>query len=443
MESEIMSCGSRALRCAATLGVFLSLYAAAACAEAQKESLQEIHDQAEQLAKTPEGVESAIARYRSVVDTHRENEKLFQLALRKLGKHYRESGRFQDGAGFLIDLAYDLRTQSTATGKVLQEILYEYSLEDRALLSKIAAEKERSSSGPKPKTRRTAPSKGIADAILQRKDKALREKSLAKLREMLSTESSNADKASALATLRMALTAKFDRAPLRPLVLAQLKSDVVEIRALALQCLPGLEATAGDLDHVITLAEDPSAEVRMHVGGALIQLGKGDEGDKVIPALTKLLQDEDYKVIERTLRSMWGQYSSPEFDALLIKLSRNPRHHGHTIYHCLSTMRQKSAAVCSRLVEELDEPDWNNSGRAAWGLTYGVSKEAGSIVEAGLLKALPEETHAYTRKNEFKALRNVATEKSRPYLKSVIDSQLETEEFKELARKILADLDRK
>lgn len=423
------------------LVILFMLYVPVVCTEAKKESLQDIYEKAEQLAKTPEGMESAIAKYRSVVDIHRENDKVFLAALRGVLRCYSESGQIEEGARFLVGLSQSM--QNLEMMKAWQEIVSEFASKHSDVVKKVVAEMGLSSK-PKSKaeTARVVPSRKLIDAILQRKDKALREKSLAGLREMLSSESSNADKGSALATLRSALTAKFDRTPFRPLVLALLKSEVAEIRTLALQCLPGLEATASDLDHVIPLVEDPSAEVRRHVGSALIQLGKGDEAKKVIPALMKLLEDEDYKIIERTLRSMWGQYSSPEFDALLIKLSRNPRHRGHAIYHCLSTMRHKSATVCHRLVEELDEPNWNDSGRAAWGLTYGVSEEARSIVEEGLLKALPEEMNAYTRKNEFKALRNVATEKSRPYLKAVIDSQMETDEFQELARKIIEDLDR-
>jgi hypothetical protein len=178
----------------------------------------------------------------------------------------------------------------------------------------------------------------------------------------------------------------------------------------------------------------------MQAASALISLGKGEYPDQVIPALMRLLHDEDPNVVEASIRSMWGQYSSPEFDELLIKLSQVPQHHHNTIYFCLSTMRTKSAAVCRRLVEELDDPDWNNSGRAAWGLTYGVAEDAKALVEDGLLKALPEETNAYTRKEEFRALRGVATETSRDYLKSVADSNMETEETKQLAAQILSGL---
>jgi HEAT repeat protein len=279
----------------------------------------------------------------------------------------------------------------------------------------------------------------LAQSILQRDDAELREKALANLATMLAPDSS--DKVKGLSALRKALPARFDRAPFRPLVAALLKSNEDSARMLALQCLPGLEPDAAVLNEVIPLADDPSPQVRASVASALVQVGKGQHGDKVIPALMKLLQDSDSKVVEQSIRSMWGQYSSPEFDELLIDLSRKPPHHHNVVYFGLSTMRTKSIAVCRRLVEELADPDWNNSGRAAWGLAHGVADEAKPLVEEGLLSALPEETNPYTRREEFRALKQVATEKSRPYLQSVVDSKLESDEAKQAARQILEGLD--
>ncbi len=284
------------------------------------------------------------------------------------------------------------------------------------------------------------PVKTLVDDIIQRKDRALRRKALQEIEKMLSHESTVEDKRLGLATLRKSLTARFDRKIFRPLVIAQLKSKDSHTRALALGCLPSLNAVAADLELITPMAKDSSSFVRQHVGSALISIGDGDRGDIVIPALIRLLKDSDSKVIDSTLRSMWGQYNSPEFDKLLIELSNSKQHHGRTIYHCLSTMKSKSPAVCRRLVQELDNPDWNHSGRAAWGLTYGVIEKAKPIVESGLLQALPEEMNDYTRSQEFKALGRVATEKSSLYLQSVIDSDTETEKFQEMARKILARL---
>lgn len=286
------------------------------------------------------------------------------------------------------------------------------------------------------------PDPALVEAIIQRKDAGVRADALQKLEAGLAADASDDAKRRALATLLRSLTAKFDREPFRHGVLPMLESEDEQIRRLALQCLPGLEAKTEDLERVIPLAEDPSPKVRKVVALALIQVAKGKEPERIIPPLMKLLHDSDPDIIEASLRSMWGQYSSPEFDALLIELSRHPKHHGRAIYHALSTMRPKSLEVCARLIEELDDPNWNNSGRAAWGLTYGVPRNAYTLVEEGLLGALPEETNAYTRKQEFDALRGVASEASRDYLESVVASDMESDEFKQKARKILRELDR-
>jgi hypothetical protein len=288
-----------------------------------------------------------------------------------------------------------------------------------------------------------APIKELSTAILQRNDAGQREKALARLRTMLAAESPDDNKKPGLATLHSAIAAKFDRQPFRTLVLPLLQAKAPDLRALALRCLPGLDATTGDLALVLPLVADPAVEVREEVGPALILIDQGKEQEKIIPALMKLLRDPERSVVQRTLRSMWGQYSSPEFDELLIQLTKDREHHGPAIYNALSTMRRKSPAVCRRLIEELSDPDWNNSGRAAWGLTYGVTEEARPLVEEGLLKALPQETNEYTRENELRALLGVGTEKCRPYLQSLIDSPLETDKLKQLAREVLANLGRR
>ena len=422
------------------VAVLLSVCTTACSAETKQGSLREVYKEAAQLAQTAEGLEEGISKYKSVIEMHRANDKVFRSALRGLAKCYADSGRADDGIRFFISLAYE--SWATDQRDTLREILHEFGLKHPELMERVAADM-RLSSEQKPRIAPAAPSKQLADAVLQREDKLLRQESLERLREMLSPDSSVADKKSALATLRSSLSAKFDRDPFRFLVLPLLKSEDEEIRMLALRCLPGLGATSQVLSLVIPMADDASARVRMNAAGALIQLAKGEEKQKVVPALMKLLQDDDPDVVEQSIRSMWGQYCSPEFDRQLIELSRDPRYHHNVIYFGLSTMRSKSVAVCRRLVEELDDPDWNNSGRAAWGLTYGVTDEAKSVVEEGLLRALPEEMNPYTRRQEFRALRQVTTEKSRAYLRSVADSEMETEEFRKLARDILTDMDRR
>jgi len=400
-------------------------------------TLQDLYEEAQRLAQTPEGRAEAMAQYQRIIKIHQANARTYEAALRRLARCYGQAEQVEEGTRFFLDLAQ--RRANAQRSDPLREILGELRLKYPQRVNQAIAEMQ--SSGSRARSARPVPAEDLAQAILQRDDPLLREKGLERLADMLAESASDADKRQGLATLRSALTAKFDRAPLRDLVLLLLASDDAQVRALALQCLPGLEATADDLILVIPLAEDPSAQVRQRVGGALILLGKGERSEIVIPALMQLLRDEDSKVVEETIRSMWGQYAAPDFDALLIDLSYERKYHHNVIYFCLSTMRTKSLAVCRRLVEVLAEPDWNDSGRAAWGLTYGVPEEAEAIVEEGLLQALPEETNEGTRKNELRALANVASERSRPYLMSVAESDMETDEVRSTARQILARLD--
>lgn len=415
------------------------LLACRASTGAEPGTLQDVYEDAQRLARTPEGREEAMAQYHAVIEIHRANEKTYHAALRRLANCYSEAGQVEEGIRFFIDMAQ--ATWNAKRPNALEGILNEFKLKHPEIVNQVIAEMQ-SSSRSKTRIAPAVPAKELARAILQRQDTLLREKGLEKLRQMLAETASDAEKRQGLATLQSVLTAKFDRTPFRLLVLPLLASDDAQVRAPALRCLSGLGGTVEDLPLVIPMAQDASTQVRELVGGALIQLGQGERPETVIPALMQLLQDEDSKVVERTIRSMWGQYASPPFDALLIELSYEQKYHHNVIYFCLSTMRSKSPAVCRRLVEVLAEPDWNDSGRAAWGLTYGVTEDAKGLVEEGLLEALPEETNEQTRKQEFRALRNVATERSRSYLTSVATSQMETDEAKGVARQILADLDK-
>jgi hypothetical protein len=421
----------------ATPIVLLVIWAGTVANAATPGSLEEAYQTANGLATTPGGIDEAMAGYQAIVETHLANETVFDSALRQLARQYMDSGRVDEGIQFFLNLGQKMYGQQRPY--TLREILSQFKLKYPEQTEKAIAQLQSSSDrqiGGVP----AMPAKELSKAILQRDDAQLREKGLEKLQTMLAPQSSDDEKKQGLATLGSVLTAKFDRRSFRDLVLPLLASPTPEIRAAALGCLPGLEATTQDLDLVLPMAPDESPKVRREVGPVLIQVGKGQEKDRIIPVLMQLLQDKEPEIVEWTLRSMWGQYASPEFDELLIRLSRDPKLHGNVIYFGLSTMKSKSPAVCRRLIEELADPDWNNSGRAAWGLTYGVPEEAKSMVEDGLLKALPQETNEYTRKEEFRALRMVATEKSRGYLKSVVDSPQETDNDKQLAREILAEL---
>jgi hypothetical protein len=448
LAHERADCPQALRRCGVLATVSILAWTCTASAGAARGSLQEISRKADELAATPAGRAQAIAAYEALIETHLANEALFDAALRQLARCYVEAGRAEEGIRFVASAGQ--RMFDPKRGNALRDIMREFSVnypeQVTAAMNQMRSSLEEARvASERQETRAvaTAPLKELSTAILQRDDADQREKALARLRTMLAAESSDENKKQGLSTLHSALPAKFGRGPFRELVLPLLQAKDPGLRALALRCLPGLDATIGDLALVLPLVADPVVEVREEVGPALVLIDQGRAQERVIPALTRLLRDPERSAVQRTLRSLWGQYSSPEFDELLIQLTRDREHHGPAIYNALSTMRRKSPAVCRRLVEELSDPDWNNSGRAAWGLTYGVTEEAKPLVEEGLLKALPQETNEYTRENELRALLAVGTEKCRPYLQSVIDSPLETDKAKQLAREVLGHLDRK
>lgn len=401
-----------------------------------EKSLRQLFLEAEQLSKDPDKQEQAARMYQEVIRRHSYNESVVSDSLKELAKYYEDSDQLEKGIRFFA--LGRVRASTRSQEKVFKDIMEAYYLKHPKLVLKFSRELNQAS---RTSLHNFPASNELAKSILQRKDKTLREKSLKQLRGLFAPGSDDATKRAGLMTLQQVLTAKFDHKSFGPLVVPLLDSEDELLRAMALSCLPKVSGNIDDLPKIVVMTEDESKRVRQKVGSALIYIAKGKDAEVVIPALMKLMQDEEHDVIRSTIRSMWGQYTSPEFDEFLVGLSNETKYHHIVIYHCLSTISKKSPVVCQRLVEELSDPDWNNSGRAAWGLTYGVTEEAKPLVEAGLLKAIPEETNSYTRKQEFRALQQVATEKSRDYLQSVVDSDLETDQFKQLAAGVLSQLD--
>lgn len=406
--------------------------------DAPEKSIPQLIEEANRLAKNPQQSAAALAKFRELVEKHQQNEKLFNAALREYTNLLEEDGQAEQA----LDVMYQLFSAETTQSRYrfltdnMERYQQKYPDAYKSFVEKV--EQSRKRPGPPPPI---TPSKSLLSEILQRDDPERRDVAIEKLKELLAAGSPEQAQLSGLSTLVKALTAKFAHDEFYSLVKPLLTSKNAQIRRLALACLPSVGATSSDLPAMALLAEDESIHVRQEVGGALVRLGAGKHSEVVIPALMKLMQDPEHEVIKSTIRSMWGQYQSPKYDRFLVDLSYDPKYEYIVVYHCLSTMPSKSKIVCERLVEILDATDWNSSGRAAWGLTYGVVPEANELVETAILKALPEETNDYTRRQEFTVLKQVASERSKEYLNSVIELDLETEKFKELAKQVLAKIE--
>jgi HEAT repeat protein len=113
-------------------------------------------------------------------------------------------------------------------------------------------------------------------------------------------------------------------------------------------------------------------------------------GDSILPLLTffgkhrlegrseeialEALEGYEMRGDNSSIAGLWGNRVGPRLEARVLELASNDNHevrHG-AIYFGLSTFADKSPAVVEALIETLTDPDFNNSGRALWGLGHGV-----------------------------------------------------------------------
>jgi hypothetical protein len=81
-------------------------------------------------------------------------------------------------------------------------------------------------------------------------------------------------------------------------------------------------------------------------------------------------------VRREVLRGLWGARVTDRLADRIVELADDPESHGDAIYFGLSTFKPKNAAVVDKLIETLNDPDWNNWDRALWGLGYGVRRRS-------------------------------------------------------------------
>jgi len=268
-------------------------------------SLEPALKEAQELSRSAEQSAAAIQVYEGIVQTHLANQKHFHDALRELADTYEKAGKAEDGVRFFYKLGQQMEAADSNSLQAIRRALGQFLSRHTDLVTKVSQEMQGSSSRrPAP----AMPSLEIKDAILQRENAALRDESVNNLLAMLEPTSSDKQKKSGLSTLIAVKAAKFDRKPFLPLVMPLLKHEDPDLRCLALVSMSSLEPPAEDLPAIANMAKDPDARVRMEVAGALVLSAKEQHAEVVIPALLQLLQDQDQSVVERSLRSIWGQY---------------------------------------------------------------------------------------------------------------------------------------
>jgi hypothetical protein len=246
-------------------------------------------------------------------------------------------------------------------------------------------------------------------AIRQIDDPAMKAQALADIKAALGS-ANDSDVLDAMAALRGAHDAGFDRAMLKDETLSLLTRKNPLIRATALAFLPSLPKDPQYVGLTRGFADDPEAMVRKVVVNNLFWLTDGDlmgaNGEATLKVLRHHNKPSGYQVL-------WGAKFSPELETFLLGWGRmddnqSSNSQGYKVmYQSLSTSQNKSPACVDYLLDVLMAPDSTNvGGRAAWGLNQGVAPGKGSEKKIAdrVLKIIMNRSDGYLREQSLKCL---------------------------------------
>ncbi len=216
----------------------------------------------------------------------------------------------------------------------------------------------------------------------------------------------------ALKTLSQIGDIKFDKASFRPLVLPLVKSSKSNPLVSACYALYNTKREPGDLALIEAAWDRRSKPVERSISHLLFMFSDGKIAGRSEQIILELLSSSDAAVRREGLRGLWGATVSDELAEAIVELADNRASRHDAIYFGLSTLKPKSEAVVSKLIETLADPDHNDWGRALWGLGYGVPEEFQPQVADALADMYVARSDSRTREKCRKLIRQYAGEEA-------------------------------
>ena len=231
------------------------------------------------------------------------------------------------------------------------------------------------------------------EAALQLHDAKLRQEAIEKIRTALGSGDPEEVKA-AFAAFNSLHELDFDKASFRESILPYLESDDEELRIDAWSALMMSGLQEGDADRMRRIAKTSGLGDRTSYFLARMENGDltGESGEIV----RGLLDRENLSKSREVMRGLWSSTYSPELEADLVALSRQPGFLHDTVYFALSTQPNKGDATVARLIEAMADVDSHNvGGRAAWGLQQGVPEHLAPVVAKAAAEVVGSRTPGY------------------------------------------------
>lgn len=215
----------------------------------------------------------------------------------------------------------------------------------------------------------------------EKRDKAVRE-----IAKALNAEEHSLQIVAATALAQLG-DVKFDKKEFRPRILELCRSKNAEVQRGAFYALLNNERQDGDLELLQeVMAEPVSGRLAESASHLLQSFDEGVIRGKSEEIVVRLLNSSDKSLRREALRGLWGAKYGEKITNRVIELVDNKESHHDAIYYALSTSPEKTPAAIDKLIEVLSDPDWNNWGRAIWGLGYGVPEDQQTKVAAAMLQ---------------------------------------------------------
>ncbi|APZ92477.1 HEAT repeat domain-containing protein [Fuerstiella marisgermanici] len=215
---------------------------------------------------------------------------------------------------------------------------------------------------------------------------AKRDSTIEQIREALNSEQHSLQIVAATALAQLG-DVKFDKKQFRPRILELCRSNNAEVQRWAFYALLNNERQDGDLALLQeVMAEPVSGRLAESASHLLQSFDKGVIRGKSEVIVLRLLNSSDKSLRREVLRGLWGAKYGEKITNRVIELVDNKESHHDAIYYALSTSPEKTPAAIDKLIEVLSDPDWNNWGRAIWGMGYGVPEDQQTKVAAAMLQ---------------------------------------------------------
>jgi len=219
-----------------------------------------------------------------------------------------------------------------------------------------------------------------------------------------------AQQLAALQVLSQTGDVKFDRTGLRDLILPLVESTERGMAAAALYALYNTDRRPEDLALVQAAYARQPEGMAGSASHLLFSFADGKIEGRSEEIILELLGSPDRNTRREALRGLWGAEVTPKLASRIIELTDNAETRHDAIYFGLSTLKNKNEAVIDALLAALSDPDWNNWGRALWGLGHGVPEKHQRKVAAALVEMHNSRADARVRQDCARLVRQYGGE---------------------------------